>query len=259
MAFAELDGVLIRYELSGGPGLPVLVMSHSLGVDLTMWEPQLSALAPHVRLLRYDTRGHGGSSIPDGPYTAADLGGDVLGLLNALGFQKASFCGLSMGGVVGQWLGINAHDRIERLVLADTAAKIGTVETWNGRIETVQRDGLNSIIPGTLERWFTAPFRAAEPETIARTAALQRATNPKGYAACCAAIRDADFRSSLSQIGVPTLVITGSDDPVTPPADGRFLADSIAGSRYVELAAAHLSNVEAAGEFNEALLTFLRA
>lgn len=259
MAFAELDGIRIRYELTGDPGLPVLVMSHSLGVDLTMWEPQLAALAPHVRILRYDTRGHGGSSVPEGPYTAANLGGDMLALLDALGIQHANFCGLSMGGVVGQWLGIHAQDRIQKLVLADTAAKIGTEEGWNSRIETVLRDGLNSIVPGTLERWFTLPFRAAEPRTIARTAAVLGATSAKGYAGCCAAIRDADFRGSIAQIGVPTLVITGSHDPVTPPADGRFMADSIAGSRYVELAAAHLSNVEAAGAFNEALLAFLLA
>ena len=258
-AFVELDGVRIRYELIGDPGLPVLVMSHSLGVDLAMWEPQMAALASHVRVLRYDTRGHGGSSIPDGPYTAADLGSDVVGLLDVLGIGKASFCGLSMGGVIGQWLGINAQDRIEKLVLADTAAKIGTDEGWNTRIATVRREGLDSVIPGTLERWFTAPFRAAQPETIARTAASLRATSVEGFMACCAAIRDADFRGSIAQIRVPTLVITGSDDPGTPPADGQFLADSIAGSRYVEVPAAHLSNVEAAGEFNEALLEFLRA
>ena len=259
MVFAELRGVRIRYELTGDPGLPVLVMSHSLGADLTMWEPQLAAFAPHVRVLCYDTRGHGGSSIPDGQYTVADLGSDVLRLLDLLGILKASFCGLSMGGVVGQWLGIHAQDRIERLVLADTAAKIGTKEGWNSRIETVLRDGLGPVIPGTLERWFTAPFRAAEPETIACTAAVLGTTSAKGYAGCCAAIRDADFRSNIAQIGAPTLVITGSDDPVTPPADGRSMADSITGSKYMELAAAHLSNVEAAGAFNEALLAFLVA
>ena len=259
MAFEELDGVRIRYELTGDPGWPVLVLSHSLGADLTMWEPQLAALAQHVCVLRYDIRGHGGSSVPEGPYTAADLGGDVLALLDALGIQQASFCGLSMGGVVGQWLGIHAQDRIQRLVLADTAAKIGTEEGWNSRIETVLRDGLDSVIPGTLERWFTAPFRAAEPETIARTAALLGATSAKGYAACCAAIRDADFRSEVKRIKVPTLIIAGREDPVTSTQDGKFLAEAIADSKYVELASAHLSNVEAADAFNESLLIFLSA
>lgn len=259
MAFAELDGVRIRHELTGDPGLPVLVLSHALGVDLTIWEPQLAALASHVRVLRYDTRGHGGSSVAGGHYTAAGLGRDVLALLDALGIEQASFCGLSMGGVVGQWLGIHAQDRIRRLVLANTAAKIGSEEAWNSRIETVLRDGLDPVIPGTLERWFTAPFRAAEPETIAHTAALLRATSTKGYAACCAAIRDADFRSGIKRIKIPSLIIAGREDPVTSIQDGAFLAESITGSRYVELAAAHLSNVEAAGAFNEALLAFLLA
>ena len=259
MAFAELDGVRIRYELTGDPGLPVLMMSHSLGADLTMWEPQLAALAPHVRVLRYDTRGHGGSTVAEGPYTAADLGGDVLALLDDLGIQQANFCGLSMGGVVGQWLGIHAQDRIQKLVLADTAAKIGTEEGWNSRIETVLRDGLDPIIPGTLERWFTAPFRAAEPETIARTAVLLCATSAEGYTACCAAIRDADFRSEVKQIKAPTLIIAGREDPVTSTQDGAFLAEAIAGSTYIELAAAHLSNVEAADAFNAALISFLQA
>ena len=263
MAFAELDSVRIRYELTGDPGFPVLVMSHSLGADLSMWEPQLPALSPHLRLLRYDTRGHGQSSIPDGPYTVADLGGDVLGLLDVLDISKASFCGLSLGGVVGQWLGIHAPDRIEKLILADTAAKIGTAETWNPRIETVQREGLESVIPGTLERWFTAPFRAAQPEIVARIGAILHATGAQGYAACCAAIRDADFRggfpqSDIRKIKALTLVIAGRQDPVTTTADGKFLASAIAGSAYVELAAAHLSNIEAADAFTAALRNFLR-
>ena len=259
MAFVELDGVRIRHELTGDPGLPVLVLSHALGVDLTIWELQLAALASHVRVLRYDTRGHGGSSVVEGPYTAAGLGRDVLALLDALGIEQASFCGLSMGGIVGQWLGIHAQDRIRRLVLANTAAKIGSEEAWNSRIETVLRDGLDPIIPGTLERWFTAPFRAAEPETIVHTAALLRATSTKGYAACCAAIRDADFRSGIKRIKIPSLIIAGREDPVTSIEDGAFLAEAIADSTFIDLTAAHLSNVEAASAFNAALISFLQA
>jgi len=262
MTFAELDSVRIRYELTGDPALPVLVLSHSLGADLTMWEPQLPALAPHLRLLRYDTRGHGQSSIPDGAYTVVDLGGDLLGLLDALDISRASFCGLSMGGVIGQWLGIHAPDRIDKLILADTAAKIGTSETWNARIEMVEREGLEPVIPGTLERWFTASFRAAQPETVARISAILYATVAKGYTACCAALRDADFRgefqdNDVRRIKASTLILTGRQDPVTTTADGKFLADAITDSTYVELAAAHLSNVEAADAFNAALLSFL--
>lgn len=257
MAFADLDGIQIRYELDGGTGRPVLVLSNSLGSNLAMWQPQIAALASHFRVLRYDSRGHGKSSVPDGPYAIADLGRDVLGLLDGLGIEKASFCGISMGGVTGQWLAVNAPDRLEKLVLADTAAKIGTAETWNARIAIVEQDGLRTIIPGTLERWFTAGFRATQPEIVADIEAMLWATDSRGYASCCAAIRDADFRMNLPEIVTPTLVISSAGDQVTPPDDGRFLAEGIAGARYVELAAAHLSSVEAAAGFNGALLVFL--
>ena len=257
MAFVKANGIRIHYELTGGAELPVLVLSHSLGVNLAMWEPQLSALTACFRVLSYDTRGHGESSVPAGAYAIEQLGQDVLGLLNALGIAQASFCGLSMGGVVGQWLGIHAPHRLHKLVLADTAAKIGTEETWNTRIATVERDGLSPVIPGTLERWFTAGFRAQQPETIAKTEAMLKATKPAGYAGCCAALRDADFRSSVRQIVSPTLVITGSEDPVTPPRDARFLTDAIGSSTYAELPAAHLANIEAADAFSTALVDFL--
>jgi len=256
MAFVELDDLRIHYELDGADNLPVLVFSNSLGVNLAMWEPQVQALSPHFRLLRYDTRGHGRSSVPPGPYTIAQLGADVLHLLDALDIQQASFCGLSLGGVTGQWLGIHAPNRIHKLILADTAAKIGNEEGWNTRIATVSQEGLDSIIPATLERWFTPAFRTAQPQTVANTSAMLRATDPQGYAGCCAAIRDADFRSSIRDIRTPTLVITGTRDPVTPPDDGHFLAENIAGAGYVELPAAHLSNTEAAAAFNAAILEF---
>lgn len=259
MAFAYLRGVRIHYELSGEDELPVLVLSNSLGVNLTMWEQQLQSLGSQRRILRYDTRGHGQSSVPVGPYSIDELGQDVLDLLDRLQIGRASFCGLSMGGVIGQWLGIHAPDRLHRLVLANTAAKIGIEATWDSRIAQVQKDGLTPIVSGTLERWFTAPFRAAQPEIVAKTAAMLQATSAEGYAACCAAIRDADFRAEMASIRVPTLVIAGIEDPVTPPSDSRFLAESIAESSYVELAAAHLSNVEAASEFNAALRHFLSA
>lgn len=259
MAFAELDDVRIHYELSGDAGLPTLVLSHSLGASLAMWEAQASALRSHFRLLRYDTRGHGRSSIPPGPYTIADLGQDVLHLLDCLEIEQASFCGLSMGGSTGQWLAINAPKRLHKLILANTAAKIGAGEIWNARIETVLKDGLDSIIPATLGRWFTPSFHTAHPDTVAATAAMLSATDVQGYAACCAAIRDADFRATFQTITTPTLVIAGTHDPVTTPDDGKFLAENIAGARHVELPAAHLSNVEAANEFNAAVPSLLDA
>ena len=258
MAMAELDKPKIHYELTGPSCLPVLVLSNSLGANLGMWEPQISALGSRFRLLRYDTRGHGDSSVPPGPYTVEDLGRDVLGLLDFLKIDQASFCGISMGGCTGQWLGANAPSRIHKLVLANTAAKIGVAEVWNTRIDTVLREGLNSIVSGTMERWFTEDFHRGHPETVAAIASTLLSTNLQGYVACCAAVRDADFRAVLGNISVRTLVIAGSQDVVTPSKDAQFLAENIASARFVELPAAHLSNVEASAAFNSALIDFLQ-
>jgi len=257
MPFNDSEGIRLHYELSGASGKPVLVLSNSLGADLSMWEPQLAALAPRFAILRYDNRGHGQSSAPAGSCAIDDLGRDLLHLLDTLGIERVSFCGLSMGGVIGQWLGIHASHRIDKLVLANTAAKIGVSEVWNARIELVLREGVAPVIPGTLERWFTSGFHAANPAVIRATAAMIASTNMAAYAACCGAIRDADFRPSLAKIHTPALVIAGAYDPVTTPQDGRYLADHIPAASYVELHAAHLSNVEAPTEFNAALLDFL--
>lgn len=259
MTLADFEGIRLHYQLTGDSSLPVLVLSNSLGANLSMWEPQLAALAADFRILRYDNRGHGQSSAAAGPCTVEDLSRDLLRLLDALQIERASFCGISMGGIVGQWLGIHAADRLHKLVLADTAAKIGIADVWNARIELVLREGLDPVIPGTLLRWFTPAFHDAHPEAIRSTEAMLRGTTVQAYAACCAAIRDADFRTSLSAVAAQTLVLAGTHDPVTTPEDGRYLADNIPVARYVELAAAHLSNVEAAPAFNAALLDFLRA
>jgi 3-oxoadipate enol-lactonase len=253
----ERNGLQIHYEILGDAGLPVLVLSHSLGANLNMWKPQSSAFSRQFRLLLYDMRGHGRSSISAGPFDIAVLCGDVLHLLDHLNIEQACFCGLSMGGVIGQWLGIHAGTRIRKLILASTAAKIGTEEGWNARIATVSQQGMQVIVPGTMERWFTTEFRVAHPDAVRPIEATLLSIDPRGYAASCAAIRDADFRESVSMIKIPTLVIAGAHDPATTPEDARFLVKSIAGSQYVELPAAHLSNVEAAGEFNAAVLGFL--
>jgi len=255
--FVDIPEARLHYELKGDSSLPVLVLSNSLGVSLAMWEPQLNALAPHFRLLRYDTRGHGSSSISAGPYTIAQLGRDVLGLLDALEIAKANFCGLSMGGATGQWLGVEASERINKLILCNTAARIGNDDTWNARIALVQSEGLTPIIPGTLERWFTADFRSSHPEAAAQVKAMLEATKVEGYAACCAAVRDFDLRESVPGITAPTLVVAGSYDPVTTSEDGRWLAAAIPDSKYAELPAAHLSNIQAADAFNAELLSFL--
>jgi 3-oxoadipate enol-lactonase len=253
------NGIHLAYELDvrAGPQAPLIVLSNSLGTHLGMWQPQLDALARHRRVLRYDTRGHGASDLGPSPETIADLGRDVVGLIDALGVARVDFCGLSMGGLIGQWLGVHAADRIERLVLCNTAAKIGTDLVWNARIAGVLGEGMQSITEAVLERWFTAGFRARAPEAVAAVREGLLATPAAGYAAACTAIRDADLRGDIATIRAPTLIVAGTHDPATTPADGAFLAAQIRGARYVELDCAHLSNIEAADAFNAAVLDFL--
>lgn len=257
MPFADVDGLRIHHELDGPAAGPVLVLSSSLGTDHRLWTPQLPALAERFRVLRYDMRGHGTSSVPPGPWDVAALGRDVLGLLDRLAIREVSFCGLSLGGMIGMWLGVNAPERIHRLVLANTAARIGPPATWDARIAAVEQGGLVAVADGVLGRWFTPGFRAAQPGEVERARGMLLATPPAGYAAACGAIRDMDQRSAVAGIRAPTLVIAGASDEATPPADGRFLAERIPGARYVELAAAHLSNVEAAEPFTRAVVRFL--
>ena len=257
MPFADLAHGRVYYRFDGPSDAPVLMLSNSLGTSFDMWAPQMQALAANHRVLRYDTRGHGRSAVTPGPYTIERLGRDVLALLDALGLDRVRFCGLSMGGMIGQWLGVNAPERVPRLALANTAAKIGTADLWNARIGTVEKGGMAAIVDGVLARWYTPAFIAAAPEAIAGTRAMLLATPADGYTACCAAVRDMDQRDAVASIRVPTLVIAGAHDEATSPADGRFLAGRITGARYVELPAAHLSNVEKPQAFNAALTDFL--
>jgi 3-oxoadipate enol-lactonase len=249
----------IHYALEGQSGAPALVLSNSLGTNYSMWDPQLPELRKKLRVLRYDTRGHGQSSLTPGPYSIEQLGRDVMALLDALDLDRVHFCGLSMGGMIGMWLGANAPERLNKLVLCNTAAKIGTSEVWNARIEAVRKNGMKSVASAVVERWFSPAFREKPPATVSSTLKMLEAANPEGYAACCAAIRDFDFREQLSRIRVLTLVIAGAHDPSTPPADGRFLADQIQGAQYAELDAAHLSNIEAQDRFNNEVAKFLNS
>lgn len=255
------DGDL-NYQLEGPAGAPVLVLSNSLGTDLGMWAAQMPAFTQHFRVLRYDTRGHGQSLVTPGSYSIEQLGRDVLALLDALDIPQASFCGLSMGGLIGQWLAINAPARIQRLVLCNTAAKIGSPEVWNPRIDTVLAGGaqaMRDLRDASISRWFTPAFAAAEPARVEPIVGMLAQTSPAGYAANCAAVRDADFREQLGSIAAPTLIVCGSGDPVTTPEHGRFMAERIAGARLVEFHAAHLSNVEAGEAFSRAVVNFLRS
>jgi 3-oxoadipate enol-lactonase len=222
-----------------------------------MWDPQISVFEKRFRVLRYDTRGHGQSSVTPGPYTIEQLARDVIGLLDELKLDRVYFCGLSMGGHTGMWLALNAADRFHKLVLCNTAAKIGTSEMWNTRIEGVRKGGMKSISSAVMERWFSADYRTKSPDVIASTKLMLEGANPDGYVANCAAIRDFDARESIAAIHVPTLVIAGTHDAATTPADGRYLADRIAGARYAELNAAHLSNIENRDRFNTELSAFL--
>jgi|SRR5882672_1029728 len=256
MPFAQSGELRTRYELTGDQG-QVLVFSNSLGADFSMWDPQMAELAKRFRILRYDTRGHGQSSVTAGDYTIEQLGRDVLGLLDTLKLERMHFCGLSMGGVIGMWLGVHAPHRLHRLVLCNTAARIGTNEMWNTRIAIARKDGMKPIAVSVIERWFTPEFRAASPDRVAQAQRMLETTSPAGYSACCAALRDVNLRDAVAHIKIPTLIIYGAKDPVTPAADAEFLADRIQGSAKVELNAAHLSNVEQADAFTEAAGNFL--
>lgn len=258
MPFLETKTARFRYEMAGPPERPVLVFSNSLGTDLRMWDGQAMAFKQEFQVLRYDARGQRDSSVTLGPYSIDLLALDVVELLDALHIDKASFCGLSMGGMVGMRLAQRFPERLNKVVLCNTAPKIGTHESWNARIETVNAGGMEAVADGILERWFTAAFRSEHPPQVEATRQMLRDSPPKGYVACCAAVRDMDQRESISRIRVPTLVIGGASDPVTPPSDGRFVAAQIPGARYLEVPAAHLSNVEARDLFNQAVERFLR-
>jgi 3-oxoadipate enol-lactonase len=248
----------LYYELEGSADAPCLVLSNSLGTHLGMWLPQIPALLKAFRVLRYDARGHGKSDVPPGPYSMAQLGEDVIALMDDLGIERAHFCGLSMGGMIGIWLGAHQAQRLDRLMLCNTAAYIGPAETWNARIDQVNREGMAAIVPAVIDRWFTPAFRAGAPREVGIVRDMLLQMSPAGYTACCAAVRDMDQRGELAGITVPVMVVAGTHDQSTPAAEGRLLAKRIPGARYVELEAAHLSNWEAAEAFTASLVGFLQ-
>ncbi|WP_206956087.1 3-oxoadipate enol-lactonase [Trinickia acidisoli] len=247
----------IAYTTAGPDGAPAIVLSNSLGTTLDMWLPQLDALAQRYRVVRYDTRGHGASLAPSGECTLDVLGRDVLAVLDALNIERAHFCGISMGGLTGQWLGVHAAERIGKLIVANTAARIGSFEGWHERAALVRARGMDEVAAGAAGRWFTADFMAREPDVAARLTDQLRGTPADGYAACCDALSSADLREEIGQIAAPMLVIAGRYDPVTSVDDARFIAERVPGARTVTLDASHLSNIEAADAFTAAVLAFL--
>lgn len=254
MPFLDLPTHRLHYRVDGTRG-PWLVLCNSLGTDLTMWDAQLPAFARELRVLRYDRRGHGASTAPPPPYALADLGHDVLALLDALAIERAHFCGLSIGGLTGQWLAIHAPARIDHLVLCATAAKIGTAESWQQRIAQVAATGLAPLVAGTRERWFTPAFAAAHPAVVDAALAPFTAVDPAAYVGCCAALATTDLAPDLARITAPTLAISGNDDPVCSPASLQHLANATDG-RHVSLPGRHLVNLESAAAFTEHVLAF---
>jgi 3-oxoadipate enol-lactonase len=252
MPLARLNHALLHYRLEGPSDAPVLLLSNSLGTDLRMWDAQMATLTTRFRVLRYDTRGHGRSIGGVGPYTLDDLGGDVLELLDHLHLTRVHVCGVSLGGMTALWLALHARHRVLSIMPCNTAARIGTAVGWDERIHQVMEHGLESIAEATMSRWFTEGFRRNHAEQVERTRKMLCATNRTAYSWCCAALRQADLRGQIHSIDLPVLVISGTEDPVTPPADGFFLHKTIPGSAYLELNAAHLSNMEAAQSFSEA-------
>ena len=254
------DDIRIQYELTGRENLPVVMLSHSLASSLVMWAPQMDLLQPRFRVLRYDTRGHGGTDAPEGPYTLEGLADDALALLDMLHIEAVHFVGLSMGGMIGQCLALNHPERLKSLTLCDTAARIPeeAQPVWDERIAAARKNGMAALASQTLERWFTPPYLAEKPPLVEQIRQQILSTPVPGFIGCCEAIRRLDYLDRLSGIALPTLIIVGEDDPGTPVEASEAMHARIKGSNLVVLAdAAHLSNIEQAEDFNKALMDFL--
>jgi len=258
MKFVTVNGINLHYRVDGPDDAPWLTLSNSLGTDLTMWSEQVEALSRHFRVLRYDTRGHGKSDVPEGPYTIEQLSGDVIGLFDALGIARSHFCGISMGGLTGLALGAFHPDRIDRLVLSNTAALIGSAQSWQTRIDAVRERGMAGFAEPVLERWFTPGFKGANADKMTPLREVFSATSVEGYAANCQALATADLREAAATVTVPTMVIAGTHDLSTSAEQGRWLAKTIPGARYLELDAGHIANIEQAPRYTRALLDFFR-
>lgn len=258
MPFATIQNARLFYRLEGTRGRPVLILSHSIGTDNGMWEPQIADLLRYFQVLRYDTRGHGASDAPAGEYSIELLGRDVLGLVDALGISRFAFCGLSMGGAIGQWVAAHAPDRLTHLVLANTSPQFVPRANWDTRIAAVLQGGMSAIVDLVMQRFFSAETVAQKNPYAESIRTTLLGTDPAGYLGCCAALRDTDHRALLGKIKTPTLVIVGDRDVSTPwTGHGEILARDIAGARVLHLPATHLSNIERPRSFTASLLEFL--
>jgi 3-oxoadipate enol-lactonase len=257
MPMIDADGCLLNVSVEGRDGGPTLMLSNSLGCTLQMWEPQMKALTQLFRVIRYDRRGHGKSGVPPAPYSMERFGRDVLAILDDLNIEKVHWCGLSMGGMVGQWLGANAPGWVEKLVLSNTSSYFADKNGWNDRLKLVAEKGVPAFAPANMERWFTRGFRERAPQVVARVQAMFAATALDGYLGCGAAVRDMDHRALLPKIAAPTLVIAGKHDPATVPEANEYIAQHIPGAKLAMLDAAHLANVEQPQAYADTVLEFL--
>ncbi len=258
----KANGIEMSYELGGKEGAPIVILSHSLGSSLAMWEPQMDVLSAHFRVLRYDTRGHGKTQAPKGAYSFNLLALDAVALMDALDLEEAHWVGLSMGGMIGQALALSHPERITSLALCDTAAALpaDAQAVWVERIRTAQGKGLAALVDGTMERWFTPPFLEMNPPLVRRIRELFLSTPVDGYVGCSEAIRRLDHLERLQKIDRPTLILVGSEDQGTPVSASEAMKERIRGARlYVIPSAAHLSNIEQQEVFNRELVAFLKA
>ena len=258
MIDVKANGLSFRVKIEGPASAPTILLSNSLGTSLAMWDPQVVALAQDYRVVRYDCRGQGGSTVPAGPYSVAQLGGDVLAIMDALDIKKAHWCGLSLGGMIGQWLGANAPSRFDKIILANTTCYYPNPAFWLDRIQTVKDGGLASIAERVIAGWLTADFRNKEPSVAERMKAMLLAAPQDGYIATCEALSSLDQRDLLLKIKSPTLVIAGRQDASTPPKNAEFIVSQIPGARLSILDAAHISNVEQSNAFSKAVLEFFK-
>jgi len=252
------QGKKLSVEITGPDEAPTVLFSNSLGTDKGMWEPQVNALKADYRIVTYDTRGHGASEVVENT-KLENLGADAIDILDGLSIAKAHFCGISMGGLTGLWLGIHHPDRFHSVTMANAAARIGVPVAWHERAETVVGHGLAPVVSGTPARWFSDDFDYKQDALAMRTIQSLADTSPQGYAAACRALAGADLREQISQIHIPALIIVGTRDPVTTVADGQFMQAHIPDSKLSKLAASHLSNIEQPEDFSQELRHFIES